>query len=181
MKQLRMAITVGLLVSVPGLAQERIDSESPPMAGAVLNDSQGRAVGQASFRQTPHGVLLKLELKNATPGVHGLHLHETGRCEPPTFESAGGHLNPSGREHGFLNPRGSHVGDLPNIEIPASTAQTLEYFLTDVTVEAGPNSLIDGNGTAIVIHSGHDDYMSNPAGEAGDRLACGAITPAKGK
>ncbi len=176
MTSLRIAITAGLLVAVPGLAQERIDSESPAMAAATLADSHGRAVGQASLRQAPHGVILKLELKNATPGIHGLHMHDVGRCDPPTFESAGGHFNPSRKAHGFLSQRGQHAGDLPNISVPASTEQTLEYFVTGVTIDPGPTSLLDGNGTALVIHAGQDDYTSDPAGESGDRLACGAIT-----
>ena len=175
MTSLRIALTGGLLLTVPGLAQER-HSESPPMAAATLADSQGRAVGQASLRQAPRGVVLKLELKNATPGIHGLHLHEVGKCDPPTFESAGAHFNPSKRAHGFLNPRGQHAGDLPNIAVPASTEATLEYFVADVSIEPGPGSLLDANGTALVIHAGHDDYKTDPAGESGDRLACGTIT-----
>jgi superoxide dismutase, Cu-Zn family len=176
MTPLRTAITAGLLVVVPTLAQERNDSESPAMAAAVLTDSQGRAVGQVSLRQAPHGVVLKLELKNATPGIHGLHMHDVGKCDPPTFESAGGHFNPTRRAHGFLNPRGQHAGDLPNIAVPAAAEQTLEYFVTDVTIEPGPTSILDANGTSLVIHSGRDDYLSDPAGESGDRLACGPIT-----
>lgn len=175
MKSLRIAITAGLLVCVAAFAQGRIDSESHPMAGATLADSQGRAVGQASLRQAPHGVLFTLELKNATPGIHALHMHDVGRCDPPTFESAGAHFNPARREHGFLNPSGAHAGDLPNIAVPNSTDQTLEFFLTGVTIEPGPQSLMDTNGTAIVIHAGRDDHSSDPAGESGDRLACGVV------
>ena len=174
MKPLPIAIT-GLLVCSAGFAQERIDSESRPTAGAALADSQGRAVGQALLQQTPHGVLFKLELKNATPGIHGLHMHDVGRCDPPTFESAGGHFNPARREHGFFNSNGPHAGDLPNIAVPNSTEHALEFFLTDLTIEPGPHSLMDGNGTAVVIHARPDDYSSDPAGESGDRLACGVL------
>ena len=149
---------------------------SPLMAGAVLLDAEGRTVGEASLRQTSRGVLLTLDLRNATPGIHALHLHDVGMCQPPSFESAGPHVSPARREHGFLNPRGPHEGDLPNITVPSTRALSLEYLITDVTLDAGSRSLLDGNGSAIVIHAGKDDYTSNPAGKAGDRLACGPIT-----
>lgn len=144
-------------------------------AGANLIDTQGRSIGEARLQQTPHGVLLKLDLRNATPGIHGMHIHDVGRCDRPSFKSAGGHFNPSGRQRGFLNPRGPHAGDLPNIEVPATTQLSVEYLVADVTLDPGPRSLLDTNGTAIVIHAGKDDYMSDPAGESGDRLACGQI------
>lgn len=148
---------------------------APVTATAVLVDAQGRGVGEARLQQTPNGVLLGLDLKNATPGVHGLHIHEVGRCDRPSFESAGGHFSPDRRAHGFLNPRGPHAGDLPNIFVPVSTELSVEYLLRDVTLDAGARSLLDANGSALVIHAGKDDYMSDPAGEAGDRLGCGPI------
>jgi Cu-Zn family superoxide dismutase len=145
------------------------------MAGAILKDAEGRTVGEARLQQTPHGVLLTLDLKNATPGVHALHLHEVGACQAPSFESAGRHFAPSGHEHGFLNARGPHEGDLPNIMVPSTRDISIEYLMTDVTLDAGPRSLLDANGSALVIHASKDDYRSNPAGGAGDRLACGPI------
>ena len=154
-------------------------SGNPTMAGAVLLDAEGRSVGEARLQQTPRGVLLTLDLKNATPGVHGLHLHDVGMCQAPSFASAGDHLSPSGREHGFLNPRGPHEGDLPNITVPRTTELSLEYLITEVTLDAGPRSLFDANGSALVIHAGKDDYRTQPSGDAGDRLACGAIARAK--
>jgi Cu-Zn family superoxide dismutase len=144
-------------------------------ADANLMDSEGRSVGQVHLRQASHGVLLKLDLKNATPGVHGLHIHDVGRCDPPSFASAGNHFNPTNRQHGFLNSRGQHAGDLPNIEVPASTEHSSEYFLADVTLNRGPLTLLDTNGSAIVVHAGMDDYGTDPAGESGARLACGPI------
>lgn len=148
-------------------------------ASADLKDTQGRSVGHAYLQQTPHGVLVRLELKNATPGVHGVHVHENGRCEAPAFDSAGDHFNPNGRQHGFLNPNGPHAGDLPNIAVPTSTELWVEHLMRDVTIDPGPRSLSDDNGSAIVIHSGKDDYSSDPAGAAGDRIACGAIVAAE--
>lgn len=156
-------------------------TRGPAGAVATLADAQGRNVGTAQLRSTPHGVLLQLDLKNVTPGVHGLHIHEVGRCEGSDFTSAGAHFNPTGRQHGFLNPRGPHAGDLPNIDVPSSTAYSVEYLIPNVTLDPGPQSLMDDNGSAIVIHAKPDDYTSDPAGEAGDRLVCGAIVSADRK
>jgi Cu-Zn family superoxide dismutase len=154
-------------------------SGSMPAAAAALADGSGRGVGDARLQQTSHGVLLRLDLRNVTPGVHALHIHEAGRCDAPSFESAGGHFAPNRRAHGFLNPSGPHAGDLPNIFVPASTELSIEYLIPDVTIDPGPRSLLDTNGSAVVIHADQDDYFSDPAGHAGDRLACGAIVASK--
>jgi superoxide dismutase, Cu-Zn family len=180
MKQLTVTFGIALVLfstaSTQGQAPPGTTGSRPAAsASANLVDSQGRSVGQAFLRQAPRGVLLKLELKNATPGIHGLHIHDVGRCDRPSFESAGGHFNPTNRQHGFLNPGGPHAGDLPNIEVPTTTQHSVEYFLADITIEPGPRSLGDQNGSAIVIHAGQDDHATDPAGESGDRLACGQI------
>ena len=180
MKQLTLTLGIALVAlsttSAQGQAPVATTGGRPAaMASANLVDPQGRSVGQALLQQTPHGVLFKLELKNATPGIHGLHIHDVGRCDGPAFESAGGHFNPTNHQHGFLNPGGAHAGDLPNIEVPATTQHAVEYFLADVTIEPGPQSLGDTNGSAIVIHASKDDYSTDPAGDSGDRLACGQI------
>jgi Cu-Zn family superoxide dismutase len=119
--------------------------------------------------------LLKLELKDVPSGVHAVHIHEVGRCDAPTFESAGAHVAASGRQHGFLATAGPHAGDLPNLEVPATKTLAVEHFVRDVTLAAGPTSLLDADGSAIVIHAAKDDYVTDPAGNSGDRIACGRI------
>lgn len=178
MRYLIVAIGFALFGSASPSAQTPTGTSGSSVAltaSANLTDTQGHTVGQARLQQTPHGVLLKLELRNATPGVHALHIHEVGRCEAPSFESAGGHFAPSGRQHGFLNAKGPHAGDLPNIEVPATRQLTVEHLVADVTLESGSHSLLDSNGSAIVIHTGKDDYATEPAGDSGDRIACGQI------
>jgi Cu-Zn family superoxide dismutase len=175
------ALILGMAVGTDPSAQSRTtdkkEGSGPSVtASATLEDAHGRSIGKAQLRQTPHGVLLSVDLVNAPPGTHGLHVHEAGSCEGPSFKSAGGHYNPSGKQHGFLNPSGPHAGDLPNIEIPKTGQLSVEQFLADVTLEPGAKSLLDDNGSAIVLHSTQDDYASDPAGMAGDRLACGQIT-----
>jgi Cu-Zn family superoxide dismutase len=180
MKPLRLAVGIGLIVCSTPSAQSQAPTGTRGVrpaatASANLVDTEGRTVGQARLQQGPHGVLVKLDLKNITPGIHGVHIHEVGRCDRPSFESAGDHFNPTNKQHGHLNPRGTHAGDLTNIEVPATTELSVEFFLADVTIDPGPRSLTDSNGSSIVIHTGKDDHTSDPGGESGDRLACGPI------
>lgn len=150
-----------------------------PAATAALMDAKGNAIGEARFAPTPTGVLLKLELKNAAPGVHAMHIHAVGKCDAPAFTSAGSHLNTAGKQHGFLNASGPHPGDLPNIEIPASGQLSLEHHIVNVSLDKGTAPLLDADGAALVIHAGKDDYATDPAGASGDRMACGALQSGK--
>ncbi len=149
--------------------------ESSLKAQADILNAQGQKVGASTLVETPHGVLITTELMNMPPGVHAFHLHGVGKCEPP-FKSAGGHFNPLRKEHGIMNPKGMHAGDLPNIHVGKGGKLTFEVLASQVTLGEGKNSLFDGDGSAIVIHKGADDYMSNPAGSAGPRIACGVIS-----
>lgn len=148
---------------------------SAQTAKAVLKDQKGADVGAVDLIQTPSsGVLLRLSLKGVPPGERAFHIHTVGRCEPP-FTSAGGHFNPGSHKHGFEAGPG-HAGDMPNLHIPAGGLLEVEILNTAVTLEKGkPNSVFQPGGTSIVIHAGKDDYKSDPAGNAGDRIACGVI------
>jgi Cu-Zn family superoxide dismutase len=146
------------------------------VAKAALKDRGGKAVGDVDLVQLPNGVLLKLSVKGLPAGERAFHIHAVGKCEPP-FTSAGGHFNPGGHKHGLHTGPG-HAGDMPNLHIPQSGELTVEILNTAVTLEKGkPNSVFDADGSSIVIHAGPDDYKSDPAGNAGDRIACGLIEP----
>lgn len=137
--------------------------------------ADGKDHGTVSLVQTPSGVLIKADLKDLPPGEKGFHIHTTGKCEAP-FESAGGHFNPDDKQHGLLAEGGPHAGDMPNIHVPESGDLIVEVLNTFVTLEADkPNSLLDGDGTALMVHAAHDDHHSDPAGEAGARIACAVI------
>jgi hypothetical protein len=103
-----------------------------------------------------------------------MHIHETGKCEPP-FESAGGHFNPYGKAHGFNSPSGWHAGDLPNIYADAHGTVRIEVFVPQISLQGGEHPLLDHDGSAFVIHAHADDLQSDPAGDAGGRIACGVV------
>lgn len=166
-----LIFVVGILTSgAPAGAQER--------ARADLKNAEGKSVGSAEFRQIKGGVLLTLRLNGLPPGLHAVHIHATGKCEPPGFTSAGGHFNPLEAKHGFKNPDGPHAGDLPDVLVNKDGVARYEALTQNVTLGAGKNSILEGEGRAIVIHAGADDHMTDPAGNSGDRIACGVINKA---
>ncbi len=152
--------------------------ESAPLtAKAILINSQGEKVGEARLTETPQGVKIELKAEKLPPGVHAFHIHEKGVCTPPDFADAGGHFNPFGKEHGLQNPKGPHAGDLPNITVGADGTVTFETVAPLVTLKPGEkNSLFHPGGTSLMIHAHPDDMVSDPAGQAGPRIACGVIT-----
>ena len=148
---------------------------SAQVASAPLKNAEGKEIGSANLTQTPHGVLINLSVKGLPPGEHAFHVHAVGKCEPP-FTSAGGHFNPQSKKHGMLAAEGYHAGDMPNLHIPQSGDLAVEILNANITLEKGkPNSVFDADGSAVVIHAGSDDYKSDPAGDAGGRIACGVI------
>ena len=173
------AAAIGLAAWSQASASARGAAESEGAeAAAVLKSSTGETVGKVALHDTPHGVLLKVDLDGLSSGVHALHIHEHGRCDPPSFESAGGHFAPKGQKHGFLDPMGPHAGDLPNIHVPESGRLSVELLATDVMLGRGEAALVDSDGSAFVVHRGADDYQTEPAGDAGSRIACGVIRDA---
>jgi superoxide dismutase, Cu-Zn family len=148
---------------------------APMTAHADLKNAGGETIGRATLTDGPAGVLIHVELTGAPPGAHAFHIHAVGQCAPP-FTSAGGHFNPAGHQHGFMNAQGRHAGDLPNIWVPADGHLTFDAFADGVTLKAGADSLFDADGSALVMHGGADDYASDPAGAAGPRVACGVVT-----
>lgn len=152
-------------------------AQSPIAASADLVAADGKKVGTVVLRESANqGVWLNISVAGLEPGPHAIHVHETGKCEGD-FSSAGGHFNPEGHKHGILVEGGPHAGDLPNLHVPDGGSLQVELFAPQLTLaKDAKNSVFDADGSAIVIHQKIDDYTSQPAGDAGGRIACGVIT-----
>jgi superoxide dismutase, Cu-Zn family len=148
-------------------------SAKPAGYTAAMRDSAGHDLGTLTLSDVSGGIMIMGDLKGLPAGEHGIHLHMTGSCEP-TFAAAGGHWNPTNKEHGKDNPKGAHLGDTPNITVGADGSVSLMVTSPGGSLKAA-DALMDADGAAIVIHAKADDYKSQPAGNAGDRIACGAI------
>ena len=145
-------------------------------AVAELRSVSGQPVGTATFTQVGDIVRIVLEVQGLPAGTKGVHIHEVGSCEPPTFTSAGGHFNPVSKQHGLLNPQGPHAGDLANIVIASDGKGRMETSASLVTLGSGANSILDANGSALIIHAAPDDFRTDPTGNSGARIACGVIS-----
>jgi Cu-Zn family superoxide dismutase len=159
------ALAAVVAFSAPAFAADK--------ATAVLKDANGKEVGKVTLIAVPTGVLLDADLTAVPPGDHAFHIHAIGKCEPPDFKSAGAHFNPEEDKHGLMNEAGPHAGDLPNIHVPENGKLHIEVLNQRVSLSDG---LLDDDGSALVIHQGPDDYKTDPAGDAGPRIACGVIT-----
>ena len=146
-----------------------------PTIETPLIDTTGAEIGILTLTQNGDSVHLALRVRGLSDGLHGIHFHETSRCDTPDFASAGGHFNPEARQHGLENPQGPHAGDLPNLRVSGGVADTT-ISTTRVTLAGGANSLLEPNGRAFIIHAGEDDQKSDPAGNSGARVACAVIS-----
>jgi Cu-Zn family superoxide dismutase len=156
-------------------------AQSTSTATAELEDNEGSPAGTAEFVETPQGVEITVSVTGGVePGVHGIHIHEKGDISSSDFKSAGGHFNPTDAKHGFDNPKGPHAGDLENLTVAEDGTATYQTTNDRITLSEGPNSILDSNGSALVIHEMEDDYRTNDdpetgPGTSGDRAVAGVI------
>ena len=126
-------------------------------------------------------MVIDVDVKGLTPGLHAVHVHTIGKCEGPAFTSAGGHFNPAQKKHGLRSAEGPHAGDMPNMYIAKDGTGRFEVLADNITLKTGDRSVFDADGSALVIHAGADDDMTDPTGNSGDRAACGVITAGQPK
>ncbi|WP_308517500.1 superoxide dismutase family protein [Sphingomonas flavescens] len=163
----KLAIVIPLLMSACAYNEPR-GGAAMPLIGA-----SGQTIGTVRAWQTAGGVSFRIDARGLPHGVHGIHVHPIGRCDPPDFSTAGTHWNPSGREHGMNNPKGPHDGDMPNVTVAANGVLQETVVLPKATM----GQLLDADGSSIMIHAGPDDYVSQPAGNSGAKIACAVIRP----
>lgn len=145
------------------------------LGSGILSDTSQATIGTVSITRGASGNEVAVSVSSMTPGTYGIHLHTTGRCDLPAFASAGAHWNPTIRQHGRLNPQGTHHGDLPNLVVASNGSGQLKApFVGALTGEGG---LFDADGAAVVLHARPDDERTDPSGNSGDRIACAVLTP----
>jgi Cu-Zn family superoxide dismutase len=158
----------------PNVADTAKPGSAAVKASAFMHSSAGRSLGALKLTDVPGGIRVEGKLTGLPPGEHAIHLHTTGQCDGPKFESAGGHWNPSNKQHGTKSPEGPHQGDLPNITVARDSSVTIDATTPGGSL-AGQDGLLDNDAGAVVVHAKADDYQSQPAGNAGDRIACGVV------
>ncbi|HEX5258312.1 MAG TPA: superoxide dismutase family protein [Sphingomicrobium sp.] len=166
MRKLALTLTV-ILAACASVEQPSGGSPMP------LVNASGQVIGSVRAWQTAGGISFRISATGLPHGLHGLHVHAVGRCDPPDFASAGPHWNPLGKKHGLNNPAGPHAGDLPNVEVAANGVLTATVTVPGATMA----SLLGAGGAALVIHANADDYMTDPSGNSGPRIACAVVRP----
>jgi Cu-Zn family superoxide dismutase len=178
MKIASVLYALPLLGCVAGCATTSTEaaSSAAPTAHASLLAGDGTARGEATVMEAPDGLHVVVKAQGLTPGIHAVHIHTTGACTGPDFVSAGGHWNPTGKQHGKDNPAGMHMGDMPNMLAGTDGTGEIEYIVAGGMISSGATPLLDADGAAVVIHAKADDNMTDPAGNAGGRVACGVLS-----
>jgi superoxide dismutase, Cu-Zn family len=146
-----------------------------PTATASLADSTGARVGVATFSDSGGSGWVAVSVTGLTPGPHGMHIHESGTCTTPEFQSAGGHFNPGSKKHGTQNPEGSHAGDLPNLMVEEDGSADTTLAISSTLLVEGPTSMLGTEQRSLVIHADPDDEKTDPSGNSGARVVCGVI------
>lgn len=165
-----------LAMSLSACATTSATTVAAPTAQAKLAAGDGSPRGTATVTQAADGLHVVVKALGLTPGIHAVHVHTTGTCTGPDFTSAGGHWNPTGHKHGKDNPAGMHMGDMPNMQAGSDGTGSIEYVIPGGTISDGATPLLDADGAAVVIHAQADDNITDPAGNAGGRIACGVLS-----
>ncbi|NEW05360.1 superoxide dismutase family protein [Paenibacillus sp. SYP-B3998] len=181
MKPLKILMSASMIMLVISGCQTvkqaaTIEAPTPAAFNVPLISSAGQTIGGAKLTSLPEGVRIEVQVSGLKPGAHGLHFHEKAVCEAPNFDTAGAHFNPHKKQHGFKNPKGAHAGDLPNLIVDKQGNGKFDAITkTVVLLPDKPDSLLKPGGTSIIIHEQEDDLLTDPTGNSGKRIACGAV------
>lgn len=150
-------------------------AEQPSFESKIINNG-GKEIGSLKLTQGTQGVVISISAKDLPPGYHGMHFHAKGDCSDlGKFKSAGGHVDPHKKPHGFLNQKGPHEGNLPNLIVAKDGTVEVELYSSLVQLKAGDAKLLDEDGSALIVHVNKDDHSSQPIGGSGGRIACSVI------
>jgi Cu-Zn family superoxide dismutase len=178
---MRKLMMFAALITVAGCSTphpDRVSNKPPSLTTTVqLLGPNGELHGTATLSQTATGTRVQATVNGLAPGSYAIHLHAIGKCEAPGFTTAGGHFNPTTHQHGKDNPAGPHLGDLPNIAVGADGSGSIDAMVAGLQIKGGTAPLLDADGAAVVVHAGPDDYKTDPTGNSGARIACGALMP----
>jgi superoxide dismutase, Cu-Zn family len=165
------AVIGGLCLSMPAIGA------TADTVTAVFHDRGGQPIGRAVLAEGPEGVVIRVEIDGLPPGWKAIHVHQTGDCHDHDegFQRSGAHFDPHDRQHGLLNPKGPEAGDLPNIFAHADGSVRAEIYAPNVRLDASEMGLLRDAGSALVIHEGGDDHLTQPIGGAGARVACAVL------
>jgi len=167
----------GLAIGMTAAITVQAAAPGPKEIKVDIKNASGAIAGTATFKTVKKGVEVKISLRGLPVGEHGVHIHQNAVCDAPDFKGAGGHFNPDGKQHGYLNPNGHHNGDFPaSVEVGDDHTGEATFVSSDISLDpTAPNSLFLKGGTSIVVHEKADDDMTDPSGNSGARIACGVI------
>jgi Cu-Zn family superoxide dismutase len=172
---MRMLMLSVIVLSLGATAFGMRSDSGGQIALAVLLDDKGERIGQAVFTELPQGIRITVFVSGLSPGIHAMHIETVGEGQGPDFRSCGEHFNPFGKKHGTQSRDGPHAGDLPNLEVRVDGTAEVEVTSLLLTLRRGRNSLLPSGKTCLAIHENPDDEMTDPTGNAGNRIACGPI------
>jgi len=170
MKRIATIVLASFLFSTTAIAQK------PQALIVPMETSKGEDAGFISIEQGRNGLVFRVRMENIPTGWHGFHIHEVGKCEG-NFASSKDHFNPKGVPHGLTKGHERHAGDLPNIHADDNGRILADIFTESVQLSEGDASLIDEDGSSIIVHADPDTY--DEKADAGPRIACGVISPDK--
>lgn len=166
-----MSTALLTMLSVESAYAVKPKAPLPAVIGKLVS-AEGKDIGSVTLTESKNGVLVQIKATGFSEGSHAVHFHEKGECRAPDFKTAGGHFSPTKLSHGFLHSGNYHQGDMPNQEVGADGEMNAEIFNPNVSLSADRNALLDDDGSALIIHAKADDYLSQPSGAAGKRVAC---------